>query len=77
MGVKGYFKTLGILVCVLGILVFITGILVFILGILEFPKIRHCERSEAISRNSKFLLAFGLDKSSPARKFYKGYALNL
>ena len=56
MGVRGYFKILGILdfilgilVCVLGILVFITGILVFILGILEFPKIRHCERSEAIS----------------------------
>ena len=42
LGVKGYFKTLGILD-------FYLGILVFILGILEFPKIRHCERSEAIS----------------------------
>ena len=39
--------------------------------------LRGFEKAEAISRNSKFLLAFGLDKSSPARKFYKGYALNL
>ena len=28
----------------------------FRLGNLEFPKIRHFERSEAISRNSKFIL---------------------
>ena len=28
----------------------------FFQGILEFPKIRHCEQSEAISRNSKIVL---------------------
>ena len=32
--------------------------------------------SRFILRNSRFLLAFRLDKSSLARKFYKGYALN-
>ena len=34
------------------------------LGILEFPKIRHCERSEAISRNSRFLGVRGYFRNS-------------
>ena len=54
---------------------------------MEFQNFRHCERSEAISRNSKFILrefqiysqefqnfARFSGASPTARKFYKGYA---
>ena len=41
-------------------------------GILEFL----LSNSKFMLRNFRFLLAFRLDKSSLARKFYKGYALN-